>query len=123
MHDCGLGPSGHPSRNAQLLRLRQKYRLATVRRVRRAGGLQLRLLGYSLVLGRGASPDEDWSTLQVEAEQHGYVVGPRFHDVAVPAAATYLPESRAGRGVYTPPWERPGWGRSSGCSETASRMA
>ncbi|MFC5914401.1 hypothetical protein [Streptomyces pulveraceus] len=99
-----------PPSGGQLLRLRQQFHLAAERRVRRAGGRELRLLGYSLVLGRGASPEEDWSTLQAEADQRGYVMGPRLHDVAVPAATTYVPGSRVGRGVYTPPWTRPGWG-------------
>ncbi|MEU2133613.1 hypothetical protein [Streptomyces sp. NPDC018352] len=60
-------------------------------------------------MGKGASPDEDWNTLQEEARQHGYAMGARLHDVAVPASTTYLPVARVGHGVYTPPWERPGW--------------
>ncbi|MDJ0465782.1 hypothetical protein [Streptomyces sp. H27-C3] len=67
------------------------------------------MLAYSLVLGTGGSPDEDWNTLQAEAEEHDYAIGARLHDVAVPAAS-YFPGARASRGVYTPPWKRPGWG-------------
>ena len=44
-----------------------------------------------------------------DAEQHGYAIGARLHDVAVPVPTTYFPGSRTGRSVYTPPWQRPGW--------------
>ncbi|MFE7353848.1 hypothetical protein ACFU8Q_11755 [Streptomyces sp. NPDC057543] len=104
-------PLERPSRSGQLVRLRQQFRReATERRNRRSGDRCLRVLAYSLVPSRSASPDEDWNTLQTEAEQHGYAMGARFHDVAVPVTTTYLPGSGAGRGVYTPPWKRPGWG-------------
>ncbi|MFE6031014.1 hypothetical protein [Streptomyces niveus] len=58
----------------------------------------------------GASPREDWSTLQAEAEEQGCVIGARLHDVAVPLSTTYIPNQCAGRAVCTPPWQRPGWG-------------
>ncbi|MFI5662243.1 hypothetical protein [Streptomyces sp. NPDC051684] len=29
--------------------------------------------------------------------------------MAVPVTTTYLPASHASRGIYTPPWQRPGW--------------
>ncbi|MDF9814048.1 hypothetical protein [Streptomyces sp. SPB162] len=104
-------PLVRPSRSGQLCRLRQQFRReANERHARGAGDRQLRLLAYSLVLGAGASPDEDWNTLQAEAEQHGYAIGARLHDVAVPAATGYFPGTRDSRGVYTPPWKRPGWG-------------
>ncbi|MFE3861879.1 hypothetical protein ACFXPT_15750 [Streptomyces goshikiensis] len=67
------------------------------------------MLVYSLVPSPRASPDEDWNTLQAEAEQHGYAIRARLHDVAVPLTTTYFPASRTGRSVYTPPWQRPGW--------------
>jgi hypothetical protein len=106
----GPAPLERPSRS-QLVRLRQRFlREAVERRNRHSGERRLRVLAYSLVAGRGASPVEDWNTLQTEAEQCGYAIGPRLHDVAVPVAATCLPGSGAGRGVYTPPWKRPGWG-------------
>ncbi|MFJ5105090.1 hypothetical protein [Streptomyces sp. NPDC088554] len=105
-------PLVRPSRSGQLCRLRQQFRRAAEERhARRAGDRQLRVLAYSLVLGRGASPDEDWHTLQVEAEQHDYAIGARLHDLAVPAAVSpYFPGARPSRGVYLPPWKRPGWG-------------
>ncbi|WP_434593736.1 hypothetical protein [Streptomyces sp. A5-4] len=104
-------PLVRPSRSGQLCRLRQQFRReANERHARGAGDRQLRLLAYSLVLSAGASPDEDWNTLQVEAEQHGYAIGARLHDVAVPAAMGYFSGARDSRGVYTPPWKRPGWG-------------
>ncbi|MFI7101898.1 hypothetical protein ACIBK8_21315 [Streptomyces sp. NPDC050161] len=105
-------PSVRPSRSGHLCRLRQQFRReAKERNARRTGDRQLRVLAYSLVLGRGASPDEDWHTLQVEAEQHDYAIGARLHDLAVPAAPSpYFPGARASRGVYLPPWKRPGWG-------------
>ncbi|MEV0494048.1 hypothetical protein [Streptomyces atratus] len=107
----GPAPLERPSRSGQLIRLRQQFRReATERRNRHSGDRQLRVLAYSLVLGRGASPDEDWNTLQTEAEQRGYAIGARLHDVAVPVTTTYFPGSGAGRGVYMPPWKRPGWG-------------
>lgn len=100
-----------PSRTGQFRRLRQQFRReATERQDRQAGDRQLRLLAYSLVLGRGASPREDWNTLQAEAEEQGYAIGARLHDVAVPLATTSFPSQRAGRAVCTPPWQRPGWG-------------
>lgn len=104
-------PLERPARSGEFVRLRQQFcREATERRDRRSGDRRLRVLAYSLVTSRSATPDEDWNTLQAEAEQHGYGVGARFHDVAVPVATTYLPGSGAGRGVYTSPWTRPGWG-------------
>uniref|UniRef100_A0AAU2VM92 Uncharacterized protein n=1 Tax=Streptomyces sp. NBC_00008 TaxID=2903610 RepID=A0AAU2VM92_9ACTN len=97
--------------SGQLCRLRQQFlREANERHARGAGDRQLRLLAYSLVLGAGASPDEDWNTLHAEAEQHGYAIGARLHDVAVPVTTGYFPGTRDSRGVYTPPWKRPGWG-------------
>ncbi len=81
------GPSTleRPSRSGQLRRLRQQFRReAAERHERLAGDRQIRVLAYSLLLGRGASPDEDWNTLQVEAERRGYAIGARLHDVAVP---------------------------------------
>ncbi|GGS40375.1 hypothetical protein IX27_19800 [Streptomyces sp. JS01] len=69
----------------------------------------LRVLGYSLVPSPRARPDEDWGTLQAEAEQCGYAIAARLHDVAVPVTTTYFPASSASQGVYTPPWDRPGW--------------
>lgn len=107
------GPSTleRSSLSGQLRRLRQQFRReATERHERHASDRQFRVLAYSLVLGRGASPDEDWNTLQVEAERRGYAIGARLHDVAVPVTTTYFPGSRTSRGVYTPPWKRPGWG-------------
>lgn len=104
-------PLEFPSGSGQLVRLRQQFRReATDRRDRRSGDRRLRVLAYSLVPSRSASPDEDWNTLQTEAEQHGYAMGARFHDVAVSVTTTYLLGSGCGRGVYTPPWKRPGWG-------------
>ncbi|MBB5940216.1 hypothetical protein [Streptomyces zagrosensis] len=75
----------------------------------RKGDQPLRLLAYSLVPSPRARPDEDWGTLQAEAEQHGYAIGARLHDVAVPVPTTYFFASRTSRSVYTPPWQRPGW--------------
>ncbi|UFQ18688.1 MULTISPECIES: hypothetical protein [Streptomyces] len=69
----------------------------------------LRVLAYSLVPSPRARPDEDWGTLQAEADQLGYAITARLHDVAVPVTTTYLPASSASQGVYTPPWDRPGW--------------
>ncbi|MEU1499573.1 hypothetical protein [Streptomyces sp. NPDC005732] len=69
----------------------------------------LRVLAYSLVPSPRARPDEDWGTLQAEADQLGYAVAARLHDVAVPVTTTYFPASGASRGVYSPPWDRPGW--------------
>ncbi|MGA5579166.1 hypothetical protein ACPCK9_30740 [Streptomyces koyangensis] len=104
-------PLERPARIGELARLRQQFRReATERRDRRSGDRRLRVLAYSLVTSRSATPDEDWNTLQAEAEQRGYAMGARFHDVAVPVTTTYLPGSAVGRGVYTPPWKRPGWG-------------
>ncbi|MGW6558519.1 hypothetical protein [Streptomyces hydrogenans] len=92
------------------MQLRQQFRQEAVeRRSRHSGDRRIRVLAYSLVLSRGAGPDDDWDTLQAEAERLGYVMGARLHDVAVPVGTTYLPGSRAGRGVYTSPGERPGW--------------
>lgn len=102
------------SRSGQLSRLRRQFhREATERRDRRSGDRCLRVLADSLEMSGGASPDEDWNTFQTEAEQHGYAMGTRFYDVAVPVTTTYLPGSGAGCGVYTPPWKRPCWGRPS----------
>lgn len=104
-------PLVRPSRSGQLLRLRRHFRReANERHSQRADGRQLRVLAYSLLLGSGASPDEDWNTLQAEAERHGYAVGARLHDVAVPVTTGYFPGARTSRGVYMPPWKRPGWG-------------
>lgn len=104
-------PLERPARSGELGRLRQQFRReATERRDCRSDDRRLRVLAYSLVMSRSASPDEDWNTLQTEAEQHGYAMGARLHDVAVPVTTTYLPGSGAGSGVYTPPWKRPGWG-------------
>lgn len=69
----------------------------------------LRVLAYSLIPSPRARPDEDWGTLQAEADQLGYAIAARLHDVAVPVTTTYLPASSASQGVYTPPWDRPGW--------------
>ncbi|WP_299534084.1 hypothetical protein [uncultured Streptomyces sp.] len=69
----------------------------------------LRVLAYSLVPSPRARPDEDWGTLQAEADQLGYAIAARLHDVAVPVTTTYFPASSASQGVYTPPWDRPGW--------------
>ncbi|MFE7575619.1 hypothetical protein ACFU5Z_12860 [Streptomyces sp. NPDC057521] len=104
-------PLERSARSGELVRLRQQFRReATERRDRQSGERRLRVLAYSLVTSRSATPDEDWNTLQAEAEQRGYTMGARFHDVAVPVTTTYLPGSGAGRGVYTSPWKRPGWG-------------
>lgn len=106
-------PLERPSRHQQLCRLRQQFlREAIERRDRHASDRQLRVLAYSLVPSRRTSPDEDWNTLQVEAEQRGYVVGARLHDVAVPVSTTHFSGSRTGQSVYTPPWQRPGWGEA-----------
>ncbi|MEW1996919.1 hypothetical protein [Streptomyces coelicoflavus] len=105
-----LHPSKRQSHAGQLHRVRQHfYREVVGTRTRRNADQPLRLLAYSLVPSPGAHPDEDWGTLQAEAEQHGYAIGARLHDVAVPVPATYFPGSRTGRSVYTPPWQRPGW--------------
>ncbi|MFB7460966.1 hypothetical protein [Streptomyces sp. NPDC056188] len=103
-------PAKRQSRAGQLRRIRQHfYREVVDTRDLRKGDQPLRLLAYSLVPSPGARPDEDWGTLQAEAEQHGYAIGARLHDVAVPVPTTYIPASRASRNVYTPPWQRPGW--------------
>ncbi|WP_069625382.1 hypothetical protein [Streptomyces niveus] len=100
-----------PSRTGQFQRLRQQFRRKAIEKQDpQADDRQLRLLAYSLVLGRRASPREDWNTLHAEAEQQGYVIAARFHDVAVPVTTTYFPSPRASRTLYTPPWQRPGWG-------------
>ncbi|WP_413101979.1 hypothetical protein [Streptomyces sp. Inha503] len=44
-----------------------------------------------------ARPDEDWGALLAEAEQRGYAIGARLHDVAVPLPTTYFPASRTSR--------------------------
>ncbi|CAM5628951.1 hypothetical protein STENM327S_02371 [Streptomyces tendae] len=75
----------------------------------RQGDQPLRVLAYSLVPSPRARPDEDWGTLQAEADQLGYAIAARLHDVAVPVTATYFLASSASQGVYTPPWDRPGW--------------
>ncbi len=106
----GPDPLKRQSHAGQLLEVRQRfYREAVGTRDRRNGDQPLRLLAYSLVPSPGARPDEDWDTLQTEAERHGYAIGARLHDVAVPVPTTYFPSSRTGRSVYTPPWQRPGW--------------
>ncbi|MER5689390.1 hypothetical protein [Streptomyces sp. NPDC002205] len=106
----GPDPLERQSRNGQLRKLRQHFhREAVGKRDRQSSDQQLRVLAHSLVASPGASPDEDWNTLQAEAEQHGYAIGARLHDVAVPVPTTYFPSSHKGRSVYTPPWQRPGW--------------
>ncbi|MFJ5074977.1 hypothetical protein ACIP8Z_10290 [Streptomyces sp. NPDC088553] len=103
-------PPEPSSYSARLARLRLQFRReAAERRNRQSAGRPLRVLAYSLVLGRGADPGDDWSTLQAEAEQRGYELGARLHDVAVPVVTMRLPGAHAGRGVYTPPQDRPGW--------------
>ncbi|MEU0447575.1 hypothetical protein [Streptomyces tendae] len=103
-------PAKRQSRAGQLRALRQHfYRQVVDTRNPEEADRSLRLLAYSLVPSPGARPDEDWGTLQAEAEQHGYAIGARLHDVAVPVPTTYFPASRASRSVYTPPWQRPGW--------------
>ncbi|MCV2458279.1 hypothetical protein OEB94_03135 [Streptomyces sp. ICN988] len=103
-------PAKRQSRVGELRAVRlQFYRKVVETRDLRKGDQPLRLLAYSLVPSPGARPDEDWGTLQTEAEQHGYAIGARLHDVAVPVPATRIPASRASRSVYTPPWQRPGW--------------
>lgn len=112
MHSTRYGPTPlwPSSRRGQLRRHRQQFRHeAGERRDRYAPGRQLRVLAYSLLLGREASPDEDWNTLQAEADQHGYAIGARLHDVAVPVAATPFDDVHTSRATYTPPWKRPGW--------------
>ncbi|MFD4113198.1 hypothetical protein ACFWSJ_07065 [Streptomyces niveus] len=99
-------PLERQSRNRQLRQLRQHFHREAVEKRDR----QLRVLAYSLVPSPGASPREDWNTLQAEAEEHGYAIGARLHDVAVPLVSTYFPSQCAGRAVCTPPWQRPGWG-------------
>lgn len=72
-------PLERPARSGELIRLRQQFRReATERRDRRSGDRRLRVLAYSLVLSRSARPDEDWNTLQIEAEQRGYAMGARY---------------------------------------------
>lgn len=106
----GLDSLERQSRNGQLRKLRRYFlREAVRKRDYRSNDRQLRVLAYSLVPSPGASPDEDWNTLQAEAEQHGYAMGARLHDVAVPVPTKYFPGSRTGQGIYTPPWQRPGW--------------
>lgn len=99
-------PLERQSRNRQLRQFRQHFHREAVEKRDR----QLRVLAYSLVPSPGASPREDWNTLQAEAEQQGYAIGARLHDVAVPLATTYFPSQRANRAVCTPPGQRPGWG-------------
>ncbi|MFD6347373.1 hypothetical protein ACFWF9_21975 [Streptomyces roseolus] len=107
----GPAASKRPLHGSQLATLRRRFRREAIeRRDVHSEGRQLRLLAYSLVLSRGLGPDDDWNTLQAEAERRGYAIGARFHDVAVPVTTTYITGSRAGRGVYLPPWKRPGWG-------------
>lgn len=94
------------SRAGQLRRFREHF----YRQVVDAQADQpLRVLAYSLIPSPMARPDEDWGTLQAEADQLGYAIAARLHDVAVPVTTTYLPASSASQGVYTPPWDRPGW--------------
>ncbi|MEU3240597.1 hypothetical protein ACFYNH_26655 [Streptomyces anthocyanicus] len=96
----------HQSQAGQLRRVRRHfYRLV----VNAQDDQPLRVLVYSLVPSPRARPDEDWGTLQAEADQLGYAIAARLHDVAVPVSTTYLPASSASQGVYTPPWDRPGW--------------
>ncbi|MET8496003.1 hypothetical protein [Streptomyces microflavus] len=94
------------SRAGQLRGIRQHFYRQVVET---QGDQPLRLLAYSLVPSPRARPDEDWGTLQAEADQLGYAIAARLHDVAVPVTTTYFPASSASQGVYTPPWDRPGW--------------
>lgn len=94
------------SRAGQLRGLRQHFYRQVVET---QDDQPLRVLAYSLVPSLRARPDEDWGTLQAEADQLGYAIAARLHDVAVPVATTYFPASSASPGVYTPPWDRPGW--------------
>ena len=76
------------SRAGQLRGLRQHfYRQA----VNAQADQPLRVLAYSLVPSPRALPDEDWGTLQAEADQLGYAIAARLHDVAVPVTTTYFP--------------------------------
>ncbi|MDF6045877.1 hypothetical protein LRD69_27835 [Streptomyces sp. JH14] len=103
-------PAKRQSRAGQLRALRQHFfRQVVDTQDLRKDDQPLRVLAYSLVLSPRARPDEDWGTLQAEAEQYGYAIGARLHDVAVPVTTTYFSASRVSRGVYTPPWQRPGW--------------
>ncbi|AIJ12720.1 hypothetical protein ACQ9AR_06680 [Streptomyces lividans] len=110
-NDHPRGPRTSPrvkrqSRASQLRGIRQHF----YRQVVDAQADQpLRVLAYSLVPSPRARPDEDWGTLQAEADQLGYAIAARLHDVAVPVTTTYFPASSASQGVYTPPWDRPGW--------------
>ncbi|WP_330457463.1 hypothetical protein OIB37_11445 [Streptomyces sp. NBC_00820] len=98
-------------RRRHLHRVRSRFVFdASARHDRLGTDRPLRVLAYSLVLSRRAAPDDDWDTLQAEAEQCGYAIGVRLHDVAVPTEQyVYQATSTASRGVYTPPWQRPGW--------------
>lgn len=118
----GPDPLECQSRNGQLRKLRQHFhREAVGKRGRQSSDRQLRVLAYSLVPSPGAIPDEDWNTLHAEAEQHGYAIGARLHDVAVPVPTTYFPGSRTGRSAYTPPGSALDGGKSSDRSEADSQ--
>ncbi|MFB8140189.1 hypothetical protein [Streptomyces parvus] len=124
-HTGGGSPiagGGHPRWPRTPLRVKRQSRAVQLRSVRQHFLRQvvdtkdfgkddqpLRVLAYSLVPSPRARPDEDWGTLQAEAEQRGYAIAARLHDVAVPVTTTYFPASCASGGVYTPPWDRPGW--------------
>ncbi|MET7309322.1 hypothetical protein ABZS68_20055 [Streptomyces sp. NPDC005571] len=108
----------HPRWPRTPLRVKRQSRAGQLRRVREYFYRQvvdtqddqpLRVLAYSLVPSPRARPDEDWGTLQAEADLLGYEIAARLHDVAVPVTTTYLQASSASQGVYTPPWDRPGW--------------
>ncbi|MBK3560408.1 hypothetical protein JHN55_28550 [Streptomyces sp. MBT56] len=99
-------PVKRQSRAGQLRGLRQHF---YGQAVSAQADQPLRVLAYSLVPSPRVRPDEDWGTLQAEADQLGYAIAARLHDVAVPLTTTYFPASRASQGVYTPPWDRPGW--------------
>lgn len=75
----------------------------------RAGQTRPRMLAYAFVLAPAAGPQADWDTLSAAAEQCGWVIGPRFHDVAVPAPDAVQGGSHASSGTWTAPWKRPGW--------------
>ncbi|MEU9272702.1 hypothetical protein AB0E04_46050 [Streptomyces sp. NPDC048251] len=113
-----IAGTDHPRWPRTPLRVKRQSRAGQLRRFREhffrqvvdtQDDLPLRVLAYSLVLSPRARPDEDWGTLQAEADQLGYAIAARLHDVAVPVTTTYFPASSASQGVYTPPWDRPGW--------------
>ncbi|MER0424920.1 hypothetical protein [Streptomyces microflavus] len=106
---CTPRPARCQSQAGQLHRIRLHFYQEVVKaQDLREDDRPLRLLAYCLVPSPRARPDDDWGTLQAEAEQHGYAIGAQLHDVAVPVHTTYFPASRASRSIYTPPWQR-GW--------------